>query len=93
MQKLGLELRESPHVGAEYVDALGKSYDALGSPLASKFWNAEQFTSSIASHLLKSNDFTVIDLTGFTSAQIGEVTAYLGTLSKAQLARIIKVGF
>ena len=93
MELLGIELQESSHIGAEYVDALGRTYDALGTPAASQFWNAEQFTNSIASHLLKSNDFTVIDLTGFTSGQIAEVNAYLGTLSDAQLARIIKVGF
>jgi len=93
IEKLGIVLRESAHVGAEYVDALGRTYDALGTPAASRFWNAAQFMNSIASHLLKSNDFTVIDLTGFTQAQIGQVNAYLATLTAAQLARIIRVGF
>jgi hypothetical protein len=93
MEKLGIALEESPHVGAEYVDALGRTYDALGSPAASQFWNAKQFIQSIAAHLLKSNDFTVVDLTGFTQAQIAQVGAYLGTLSESALARIIKIGF
>jgi len=93
MRQTGIELRESAHVGAEYVDAVGRTYDALGTPAASQFWNAKQFNNSIGSHLLKSNDFTVIDLTGFTSGQIAEVNTYLGTLSEVQRARIIKVGF
>jgi hypothetical protein len=82
MQQLGISLQESTHVGAEYVDALGRTYDRLGTPAASRFWNATQFTNSIATHLLKSNDFTVVDLTGFTPAQIADVNQYLGTLSE-----------
>src|SRR5579885_1517160 len=58
----GLTLRESPHRGAEYIDDLGRTYDALGDPRASQFWDEKRFLSSIDHHLLKSNDFTVIDL-------------------------------
>jgi RHS repeat-associated protein len=91
--QLGKPLKESPHVGAEFVDDLGRSYDALGTPKASQFWNEKQFLNSIDGHLLKSNNFTVIDLTGFTPAQIAAVTKHLATLTPAQLARIIKIGF
>jgi hypothetical protein len=52
----GRTFGESPHVGAEYVDDLGRSFDALGSPAASAHWNQTQFLRSIDSHLLKSND-------------------------------------
>jgi hypothetical protein len=45
------------------------------------------------SHLLKSNNFTVIDLTGFTAEHIAAVKKHLATLKPEQLARIIKVGF
>lgn len=91
--QLGKTLRESPHIGAEYVDDLGRSYDALGTPNASKFWNQKEFLASIDGHLLKSNDFTVIDLTGFTPAQIAAVNSHLATLTPAQLSRIIRIGF
>jgi hypothetical protein len=66
MKKKGLTLKESVHIGAEYVDELGRTYDALGNPKASKFWNRKKFFESIKHHLRKSNDFTVIDLTDFT---------------------------
>ncbi len=91
--QLGKSLKESPHIGAEYVDELGRTYDALGKPVASKFWDQKKFLASIDDHLLKSTDFTVIDLTGFTPAQIAAVNSHLATLSPAQLARIIRIGF
>ncbi|NVB39974.1 toxin [Pseudenhygromyxa sp. WMMC2535] len=91
--QLGRRLKESPHEGAEYIDDLGRSYDALGRPAASKFWNEKQFFKSIDHHLLKSNDFTAIDLTGFTSAQKAAVAAYVDALPSASQARIIRIGF
>ena len=89
--QLGRPLKESPHVGAEFVDDLGRSYDALGTSKASQFWNEKQFVNSIDGHLLKSNNFTVIDLTGFTQAQIAAVKNHLATLTPEQLARIITI--
>ncbi len=91
--QLGTSLRESSHVGAEYVDDLGRTYDALGKPIASNFWNETEFLASIDSHLLKSNNFTVIDLTGFTPAQIAAVESHLATLTSEQLVRIVRIGF
>lgn len=92
-QFAGRTFSESTHVGAEYVDDLGRSYDALGNPAASAHWNQGQFLRSIDSHLLKSNDFTVIDLTGFTPRQVGIVSAYVDSLSPASQARIVRIGF
>jgi RHS repeat-associated protein len=92
-QFVGRTFRESPHVGAEYVDDLGRSFDALGSPAASTHWNARQFLRSIDNHVLKTNDFTVIDLTGFTPEQIGTVTRYVSSLSREAQARIVRIGF
>ncbi len=89
----GRTFSESPHVGAEYVDDLGRSYDALGTPAASKYWNEQQFLRSIDSHVLKSNDFTVIDLTGFTSEQVGVVSGYVNSLPSATQATIVRIGF
>jgi hypothetical protein len=89
----GLRLRESPHRGAEYIDDLGRTYDALGDPRASQFWDERRFLNSIDHHLLKSNDFTVIDLTGFTPSQIAAVRNYVDGLSQASRAKIIRIGF
>lgn len=84
---------ESQHVGAEFVDDLGRSYDALGTPAASKYWNESQFLRSIDTHLLKSNNATVIDLTGFGSSQVSTVRTYVSGLSSAQQSAIIRIGF
>ena len=89
----GLRLTESAHEGAEYVDQFGHTYDALGNPKASQFWNEQQFLSQINKHLLKSNDFTVIDLTGITEAQISVVRNYTNSLPAASQAKIIRIGF
>jgi len=88
-----LKLTESVHEGAEYVDQSGRTYDALGSPAASKFWNPKQFLSSIDAHLLKSNDFTVVDLTGFASDQIAVVRNYINNLPSVSQLKIIRIGF
>jgi hypothetical protein len=87
------EFRESDHFGAEYVDDQGRRYDPLGTPSASKFWNEKEFLYSIDSHLLKSNDFTVIDLTGFTPEQVTIVREYLDALPPATTSKIIRIGF
>lgn len=89
----GLKLRESPHVGAEYVDQLGRTYDALGNPRAAQFWNEAQFTRSIDAHLRKSVDFTVIDLTEFKPEQINAVRTYINGLPNTAQSRIIRIGF
>ena len=89
---LGRVLRESPHEGAEYIDDLGKTYDAFGHPNASRFWNPKAFFASLEHHLRKSNDFTVIDLTGFSQDQITAVQKYLSGLSPDQLKKLILIG-
>jgi len=69
------------------------TYDAIGSPKASKFWNAQQFLDQINKHLLKSNDFTVTDLTGFTAEQITTVRNHENSLPATSQAKIIRIGF
>ncbi|HSR54181.1 MAG TPA: hypothetical protein VLV83_25410 [Acidobacteriota bacterium] len=86
-------MRESTHEGAEYVDDLGRTYDALGDPAASPFWNEKEFLDAIDTHLLKSNDFTVIDMTGFTPDQVRTVGSYLDSLPGHLQAKIIRIGF
>lgn len=91
-QRLRESLRVSDHVGAEFVSAAGKTYDAMGSARAYSNWNAKEFMESIASHLRKQNDFTVIDLTGASAAQIGAIRSYVGALQKELQSKIIFVG-
>jgi RHS repeat-associated protein len=83
--------RASNHPGAEYIDDLGRTYDQLGDPLASRYWNESQFLAAIDKHLLKSNDFTVVDLTGFSSAQVDTVLTYLSELSASSQARLVVI--
>jgi RHS repeat-associated protein len=88
-----LTLNESEDVGADFVDQNGQTYDAMGSPAASQYWNEEQFLDSLDSHLLKANDFTVVDLTGFTGSQISTIANYINSLPAELQAKIIKIGF
>ena len=89
----GRTFEESPHVGAEYIDDLGRSYDAVGRPQASQFWDEQTFLDSIDVHLLKSNHYTVIDLTQFTPEQVAAVRAHIDRLPAKQQARIVRIGF
>jgi RHS repeat-associated protein len=89
----GRTFTESPHVGAEYVDDLGRTYDAMGEPAASTYWNETEFLRSIDRHIVKSNDFTVIDLSGFTPEQVAAVTRYVDSLSPEAQATIVRIGF
>jgi hypothetical protein len=92
-RKLGVPLKESPHEAEELIDQAGKTYDAYGVPAAARYWNEKKFMEGIQNHLLKSVDFIVIDLTGFSPAQIAAVERYLSTLPPGQLAKIIRIGF
>jgi RHS repeat-associated protein len=82
-EQSGLQLTVSGHVGEEFVDAAGKTYDAMGQPAAFKFWNPSEFLDSITNHLNKSNDYTIIDLSGASSDQINTVKNFVGGLDQA----------
>jgi hypothetical protein len=88
----GLQLTESPHIGAEFVDTAGKTYDAMGRPRAYQFFNQTEFLGAIDDHLLKSNNFTVIDLTGASENQVQIIQNYVDGLSKTLRDKIIFVG-
>jgi hypothetical protein len=80
----------------EYVDSQGRTYDQMGDPNTSKYWNpnsAQKFYAAIRAHLLKSMDFTVIDLTGFSEQSISDITNFIDSLSPADQAKIIRIGF
>jgi hypothetical protein len=82
-----------PDPGYDWIDDLGRKYDALGDGTKSKYFNLDDFTESIDWHLLKGNEFTVIDMTGYTADQIGAVSQYVDALAAAKQAMIRRVGF
>jgi hypothetical protein len=80
----------------EFVDNQGRTYDQMGNPQTSDFWNArtaQRFYRSIDGHLLKSMDYTVIDLTGFSEQSIADITEYVDSLPAQAQAKIIRIGF
>ncbi len=80
----------------EYFDDLGRTYDQIGDPATSKYWSprsAQQFAAAIDGHLLKSVNFVVIDLTGFSDQSITDIAGYVDSLPEAEQARIIRIGF
>jgi hypothetical protein len=79
-----------PDPGFDWMDDLGRTFDAMGDGTKSKYFKLDQFKASIDHHLLKGNTFTVIDMTGYTADQISAVRAYVDTL---QAGKIIRVGF
>ncbi|WP_147296530.1 hypothetical protein [Nocardia farcinica] len=82
-----------PDPGYDWYDDLGRHYDALGDGSTSQYFKLDEFTNSIDKHLLKSNDFTVIDMTGYTPQQISDVSNYISSLPSESQTKIIKVGF
>jgi hypothetical protein len=79
-----------PDPGFDWVDDLGRTYDAMGDGTKAKYLNLADFQESIVHHLRKGNNFTVIDLTGFEPNQIFAVRAYVDSLANPT---VIRVGF
>jgi hypothetical protein len=80
----------------EFTDSQGRTYDQMGDPRTSNYWNpknAQRFYDAIDEHLLKSMDFTVIDLTGFSDQSIADITNYIDSLPEAEQVKIIRIGF
>jgi RHS repeat-associated protein len=93
-EQTGLRLSQSPHIGAEFVSAAGKTYDAMGSAAAyaTKNWgNGSEFFKSILHHVNKSVDYVAIDLKGASKDQISAIEKYVAGLTKEQQAKIVYV--
>jgi hypothetical protein len=82
-----------PDPGYDWVDDLGRTYDAMGDGTKAKYLRLPSFTRSIDHHLNKGNDFTVIDLTGYSREQITAITNYVNTLPAEKQSTIVRVGF
>lgn len=91
-QQTGEALVQSEHVGAEFVSASGKTYDAMGGGKAFEhFGDGSNFMKSIVGHLNKSVDKIAIDLQGASKAQVGAIKDFVKTLTKAQQKKIVYV--
>jgi RHS repeat-associated protein len=91
-KQTGTALVQSEHIGAEFVSAAGKTYDAMGGAQAFKhFGTGKQFFDSIVHHVNKSVDHVAIDLKGASEAQIEAVKGFVSGLTKKQQEKIIYV--
>ena len=82
-----------PDPGYDWVDDLNRTYDAMGDGTKSAYFDLKAFTDSVNHHLRKGNDFTIVDMTGYTPAQVAAVKQYVDNLPPAEQGKIIRVGF
>lgn len=79
-------------LNSDSADFIGKSgeFDTMGAPGAFANWEKQRgnFLRQIERHALKS-DFGVVDMTGASRGQIGEVMNHYGTLSRRTQVRLI----
>ena len=87
------EAAPAPDPGYDWTDSSGRTYDAMGDGTKSKYFDLDQFTDSIDHHLLKGNDFTVIDMTGYSPEQAAAVRDYVDSLPPEAQANIRRLGF
>jgi hypothetical protein len=78
---------------AEFDDNGQKTYDQMGDPRASQYWNEEEFTNAILEHVRSEIDYTILDMNGFTADQIDAVRAYIQSLPATLRAKLILLGF
>jgi RHS repeat-associated protein len=88
----GKALAESAHQGEEFVDAAGKTYDAMGGGKAFEhFGDGKSFFQSIVHHVNKSVDKVAIDLKGASKDQTKAIKDFVKTLNKDQKNKVIYV--
>lgn len=82
-----------PDPGHDWIDDLGRTYDQMGDGTRAQYLNIGKFEDAILSHLRKSNDFTVIDLTGYSDEQISAIREFVDSVPLPQQGKIIRIGF
>ena len=90
-EQTGKALVQSEHVGAEFVDAAGKTYDAVNSAAAYANWfrdGGKAILANIASTANKAVDYVAVDLKGASKEQITAIKDFVKTLTKQQQAKI-----
>lgn len=82
-------LRRDPTGASAWLDAQGRTYDAVG-PVPTGRFNRRAFLRQIDRHLLKQGlDRVVIDLTGLTAGERRAVFTHLRGLRPAARARLL----
>jgi hypothetical protein len=76
-QELGVSLTRNSGPGADWIDAAGKTYDAVGN-FPAKFFDSQwgQLQTRIVDHLAKA-EIVPVDISQFTAAQREIVTAFV----------------
>ena len=90
-----LQLSAFSEPSADVFDAVsGTEYELMGDPATSSYWSSqsENFMQQVSTHLMKGANFTVLDLTGFSEAQVAEVKEYIASLDPAQLEHLWLIG-
>lgn len=94
----GLRLVEGSHAGNDFValaeNGAKTTIDAIGQPGLFANWNkqAGNFFEKLVEHInFKSVDKVAIDLKGASKAQVSQIKAFLGKLSKVEQAKVIYV--
>lgn len=88
-QQTGRQMRRDPSGTGDWLDAAGRTYDAVGPVPVGRF-NLGSFTRQIDKHLLKQGlDHVVVDVAGLSATERAAVMSHIGNLTPAQQARII----
>jgi hypothetical protein len=79
-QERGVALQRSADPTVDWVDADGNTYDAVGN-FSSKYFDQQwqNLQTRILDHMTKA-DFVPVDVSGFTSPQIGQVQQFINPL-------------
>jgi RHS repeat-associated protein len=90
--QLGRRLSRDLSGAADWVDDLGRTFDAVG-PIPSQHFNLQSVTNSIGSHLNKQGlNKVVVDLSGLSSSQASQVSRYISNLPSSQANKIMILG-
>jgi hypothetical protein len=93
-EQTGTALVQSEHIGAEFIDAAGKTYDAVNGPAAYANWSrdgGEGILANIASTANKAVDYVAVDLKGASKGQVKAIKDFVKTLTKKQQDKIVYV--
>jgi len=92
-QATGIGLHRSTDVAFDWVDDLGRTYDAVG-PAPAQYFDPISFNRAVDTHIGKKGlNTVVVDVTGLRAGQIAAVRQHVASLPSADQARIVGLGF
>jgi hypothetical protein len=91
----GRTFRASADTSYDFIDNRRFTYDALGAGARAQYQTIDRnFLDQITRHIGKQGlDYTIIDMTGYSPAQIRVVRMYVDLYHGLDAARIIRIGF